>query len=157
MPYILDNIIRAFKKLKKTNNNCNHCDKNNDIENTEKNMAEKDIKEEIGKLIKNNEKYFLSEIIASTRDVIIHGGLDYIEYLKMSGYRLMTSAEAFEKYGVFMYINDLYNCVYAPEQVKRELGRLVHEYGIEKITEEVALYMKENYPEKFGISIVCSV
>lgn len=32
---------------------------------------------------------------------------------------------------------------------------LVDKYGIEKVTEEIALYLKTNYPSKFSINIVC--
>ena len=159
MVRILDKIIENIEKLKfkkMRGRNCEiECKENSYIGYVPHKINSKaDIREEIRSLIKENEKYFVSEIVSRTKEVMLNRGKGYIEDLKMSGYTFRVSAENFEKYGVFMYINDLCRSVYAPERVKSELGRLIYEYGIEKVTEEIEIYMKEYHSEKFGIRIV---
>jgi predicted DNA-binding protein (UPF0278 family) len=75
--------------------------------------------------------------------------------MKTLGYSHRVAYEIFEKYGVFMYVSDLRTYINSPGRVKYELQRLICTYGIEKVTEEIAMYMKNNYPRKFGINVVC--
>ena len=70
------------------------------------------------------------------------------------GYCHKIAYEVFEKYGIFMYVNDLVTYINSPRQVRYELQRLINRFGIEKVTEEIAIYLKNNYPQRFGISIV---
>lgn len=54
-----------------------------------------------------------------------------------------------------MYTSDLMTYINAPKNVKYGMRILVDKYGIEKVTEEIAIYLKTNYPQRFGINIVC--
>lgn len=114
-----------------------------------------DIKNCIFNLVKENEKYFIAEITRTTLDVIFHDGYEDLQRLKLLGYNHTIAVEVFEKYGIFLYATDLYEYIHAPIMASRELEILINEFGLEKITEEIALYLRENYPEKFGIYVVC--
>ena len=59
------------------------------------------------------------------------------------------------EYGIFLYATDLSTYTYAPRTVKYELQKLIEEYGLENVAEEIAIYLKYNYPNEFGIDIVC--
>jgi hypothetical protein len=110
-----------------------------------------DIKASITKLIKENEKYFLSEIERTTIDHKIH----YNGHIKTLGYIHKVAYDIFEKYGIFIYVSDLGNYIHSPIYVKQELPKLIHTYGIENVTEEIAIYLKNNHPKRFGIWLVC--
>ncbi len=110
-----------------------------------------DVRISISKLIKENEKYFLYEIEYTTFDCIVH----HNSSIKTLSYSHKISYEIFEKYGIFMHTNDLGEYVDAPRHVKNELRKLIYIHGIEKVTEEIAVCLKNNYPNRFGISIVC--
>ena len=116
----------------------------------EDDIDNEDIKTSISKLIKKHEKYFLYEIEHTTIDHIISG-----YPANTTGYTFKISQEIFEKYGIFMYVNDLASCAYAPRGVESKLKRLIKIYGIEKITEEIAIYLNDKYPNLFCIRIVC--
>lgn len=107
------------------------------------------IKERIAKLIKENEKYFIYEVLRTTSDTILHP-----ERLKTLGYSYRIAVEIFEKYGIFLYVSDLSCYIYAPRAVRYELYKLTEEYGLEKVAEEIAIYLKDKHSDKFGISIV---
>lgn len=112
-----------------------------------------DIKVSISNLIKENEKYFIYEIERTTFDCITHKS----DYMNTSGYPSKVYYEVFEKHGIFMYTSDLMTYTNAPTSVKNELRSLIYHYGIERVTEEIAIYLKINYPSKFGINIICQI
>lgn len=114
------------------------------------------IKERIAELIKENEKYFICEVVRTTSDTILYDNLRDIERLKRLGYSHRIAAEIFEKHGIFLYTTDLSDYVYAPRIVKYELQVLINEYGLEKVAEEIAIYLKDNYSNQFGINIICT-
>ena len=115
-----------------------------------------DIKERIGKLIKENENYFIDQIIRTTVDTILYDNIRDVEKLKTFGYSHRIAAEIFEKHRIFIYACDLYTYIYAPKNVRYQLEKLIEEYGLERVTEEIALYLKENYSERFEIKIICT-
>lgn len=92
----------------------------------------------------------------TTADTILYDSRRDMEKLKILGYSHRIAVDIFEKYGIFLYVTDLSIYTYAPRTVKYELQRLIEEYGLEKVAEEVAIYLKENYPNQFGISIICT-
>lgn len=104
----------------------------------------------VSKLIKENEKYFIYEVERITFDCIVHDN----SYLKTMGYDHRIAYEIFEKYGIFMHVSDLVTYVNSPRDVKQELQRLISKYGSERITEEIAICLRSNYPGRFGIDIV---
>lgn len=114
-------------------------------------QKQEDIKISIAKLIKENDKYFLYEIERATLDCIIYDS----SHVKTLGYSHRVAYEVFEKYGIFMYTSDLITYINSPRNVKYGLQILVNRYGIEKVTEEIAIYLKDNYPQRFGIGMVC--
>ncbi len=116
-------------------------------------IYKRDIKKRIANLIKDNEKYFIAEITRTTIDTMLH---DDLQHLKMLGYSHYIATEIFEKYSVFLYAIDLYSYIYAPKIVRYELFKLIEEYGLEKVTEEIAIYLTENHSDKFGISLICT-
>ncbi len=77
-----------------------------------------------------------------------------MEIIKRLGYSHGIAVDIFEKYGIFLYVADLSAYIYAPRTVKYELRLLINEYGLEKVSEEIAIYLKKNYPNQFGIDIV---
>lgn len=112
------------------------------------------IKERIAKLIKENEKYFIYEVMRTTADTILYDGYCDMERLKTLGYSHRIAVEIFEKHGIFLYATDLSCYIYAPIDVRYELDELIDEYGLDIVAEEIAVYLKENYPDKFRINIV---
>ena len=112
------------------------------------------IKERIAKLINENEKYFIYEILGTTSDTILYDDYRDMERLKNLGYSHRVAVEIFEKYGILLYVTDLSCYVYVPRTVRYELDKLIEEYGLEQVTEEIAIYLKKNYSDKFGISII---
>lgn len=127
----------------------------NSIENSNV-VYSRNIKERVADLIIENEKYFIAEITRTTIDTILYEGHYDIQRLKMLGYSHRIAIEIFEKLGIFLYATDLSSYIYAPKGVRCELYKLIEEYGLEKVTEEIALYLKENHSDKFGINIICS-
>lgn len=153
-------IVEKILKIIKRNNvhDCNNKTEyttNNYIDNKTK-CDQMGIKERIAKLIKENEKYFIYEITGTTADAILHDSHSDMERLKMLGYSHGIAVDVFEKYGIFLYVTDLSRSTNAPNAVKHELQLLINKYGIEKVAEEIAIYLKENYPGQFGINIVCT-
>ncbi len=116
----------------------------------------RNIKERVADLIIENEKYFIAEITRTTIDTILYDRYYDMQRLKMLGYSHRIAIEVFEKLGIFLYATDLSSYIYAPVDVRCELYKLIEEYGLEKVTEEIALYLKENHSDKFGINIICS-
>lgn len=161
IPSILSGIIKKINVLMNMKNfsDCNSCPYNyienknyqKDNQYIHQNDYHENIQTSIDKLIKENEKYFIYEIERTTFDCIIYG----TNHLKTMGYAHRIPYEIFEKYGIFMYVSDLVTYINSPRSVKYELQRLINIYGIEKVTEEIAIYLKNNYPQKFGISIMC--
>jgi hypothetical protein len=157
-------IKRILKVIKRKNTpNCaigyianNDICSNQIINNNQAAHNKIDIKERVTRLIKENEKYFLYEITRTTADIIIHHDYPDIQKLKTFSYAHGVAVDIFEKHGIFMYITDLSGCIYAPNAVKRELQELIDEYGIDKVTEYFAIYLKNNYQNQFGIHIVCT-
>lgn len=152
---IVERILKIIKR-----NNVYGC--NNKIEHTinryiEHNKAKdnQSIKERVTRLIKENEKYFVYEVMRTTADTILYDSHRDMEILKRLGYSHGIAVEIFEKYGIFLYATDLSTYTYAPRTVKYELQRLIEEYGLENVAEEIAIYLKDNYPNEFGIDIVC--
>jgi len=155
LTYIFRKITRKIGGLvntKKCDKNCPYYElyKENYQRN---NQYKEDIKVSISKLIKENEKYFIYEIERTTFDCVTHGS----SYMKTSGYSSKVYYEVFERHGIFMYTSDLMTYINAPKNVKYGMRILVDNYGIEKVTEEIALYLKANYPSRFGIKIVCQL
>jgi hypothetical protein len=132
------------------NNNCPYYEINNEKYNDGDNRQE-DIKTSIEKLIKENEKYFTYEIERTTFDCITNDN----SRIKTLGYSNRVAYEIFEKHGIFMYVSDLGTYINSPKHVSHELQRLICIYGIEKVTEEIATYLKEKYPQRFGVSLTC--
>jgi ribosomal protein L39E len=132
------------------------CITNHDEDNNKVIHDKMNIKERIAKLIKENEKYFIYEIMRTTTDAILHNDYLDMQRLKTLGYSHGIATEIFEKYGVFLYATDLSGYIYAPRAVKYELRVLIEEYGLDKVTEEIAIYLKDNYHNQFGINIVCT-
>lgn len=160
MTYFWDRVIKTIKGgiSKKNSSDCNdHCPYyklyRDDYQNYQINRDDchKDIKVSIEKLIKENEKYFTYEIERTTFDHITCDS----KRLKTMGYSHRVAYEIFERYGIFIYVSDLGMYINSPTYVKYELRKLIYIYGIEKVTEEIAIYLKNNYPQRFGISIVC--
>jgi len=164
MTSFLDGVIKRINRYisKNRSSDCNNCPyyelHRNDYQNYQednkynnRNDYQEDIKTSVAKLIKENEKYFTYEIERSTFDCITNNN----GRMKTLGYSHRVAYEIFEKYGVFMYVSDLRTYINSPGRVKYELQRLICTYGIEKVTEEIAMYMKNNYPRKFGINVVC--
>lgn len=161
---IVERILKIIKRNKSNNYNykIDKIDKIDDkIEHTNNDMQHKyindqnSIKERIAKLIKENEKYFIYEIMNTTAETILHSTRD-MERLKTFGYSHGVAVDIFEKYGIFLYVTDLSTSTVAPNAVKHELQMLINKYGIEKVAEEIAIYLKGNYPNQFGINIVCT-
>ena len=118
------------------------------------NHNQTNLKERITTLIKENEKYFVYEIMRTTVDTILYNGYSDMERLKTKGYSQTIAVEIFEKYGVFLYVTDLCRYIYAPRSVRNELYKLIECYGLDKVSEEIAIYLKEHHPDKFGIDII---
>jgi len=160
MAHIRSNIIERMLNIIKINKVPGYDNKVEHIANgdTCDNMKcdQVSIKEKIAKLIKENEKYFICEAMRTTADTIFHYGHCNTERLKSFGYLHGIAADIFEKYGIFIYVTDLSTYTYAPRVVKCELQILINEYGLEKVTEEIAIYLKDNYSNQFGINIVCT-
>lgn len=162
---IIERILKIIKrkrilKIIKRNKSNNYNDKighitNNDIEHNKDINSQMCIKKRIAKLIKENEKYFIYEIMNTTADAILHSTHD-MERLKMLGYSHGVAVDIFEKYGIFLYVTDLSTSTNAPNVVKQQLQMLINIYGLEKVAEEIVLCLKENYPNQFGINIVCT-
>ena len=152
---IVERILKIIKRNKHTdyNNKIEHITNNDMLHNKDIN-SHISIKERIAKLIKENEKYFIYEITRTTAEAILYDNHDYMERLKMFGYSHGIAVDIFEKYGIFLYVTDLSRCTNAPFAVKCELQILINKYGIEKVAEEIAIYLKENYPNQFGINII---
>ena len=146
-------IERVLKIIRKDRTNT-ECAVNIYIEHNDTIYDRMSMKERVHKLIKENEKYFVYEIMRTTLDTIIHNDFRDIERLKTLGYSHRIAAETFEKYGIFLYTTDLSGYIYAPRSVRYELYKLIEEYGLDNVTEEIAIYLKENHSDKFGISIV---
>jgi hypothetical protein len=160
MAHFLDRIIKRVRGYisKKNSSDCNdQCPYyklyRNDYQNYQinRNNCHEDIKISIERLIKENEKYFTYEIERTTFDCITCGS----RRTKTMGYSHRVAYEIFERYGIFIYVSDLGAYINSPAYVKYELRKLICIYGIEKVTEEIAIYLKNNYPQRFGISIVC--
>lgn len=134
----------------------NNGEDDNKVVHNKININKINIKERVAKLIKENEKYFIYEIMRTTTDAILHNEYMDIQRLKTLGYSHGIAADIFEKYGIFIYTTDLSGYIYAPTTVKYELRALIEEYGLEKVTEEIAIYLKNNCQNKFGINIVCT-
>jgi len=144
--------IGGLVNTKKCNKNCPYYGLYK--ENYQKDdQYKEDIKVSIAKLVKENEKYFIYEIERTTFDCVTHEK----SYMNTSGYSSKVYYEIFERYGIFMYTSDLMTYINAPKNVKYGMRTLVDKYGIEKVTEEIASYLKNNYPQRFGINIVCKV
>lgn len=154
---IVERILKIIKKnnVHDYNNKTKHT-KNNDIYDDNAECNQMSIKERMAKLIKENEKYFVYEVMRTTYDTILYDNLRDIERLKILGYSHRIAADIFEKYGIFLYVTDLSDYVYAPRAVKYELQLLIDRYGLEMVTEEIAIYLKENYSNQFGIDMVCT-
>ena len=165
MPSILNDIVKKIKMLTDMknsfgcNNSCPYYDiyredyhpyKKDNIYSNRDDRRE-DIKISIAKLIKDNEKYFTYEIERTTLDCLVRD----TSHLGTMGYSHKVAYEIFKKYGIFMYIRDLITYVDSPRDVKYKLQTLVNIYGIEKVTEEIAIYLRDNYPKRFGIRMVC--
>ena len=147
---IAKRIISRLIKIK----NCDHC--TFATANTRKITKEddqEDIKDVIARIIKDNEKYFIYEIRRTTIDHILH---DDDEQLRNLGYSHAIALEMFEKYGFFMYVSDLCSYIHSPRNVKYELEKLMHIYGLERVTEEIARYLKNYYSERFEIKMICA-
>ena len=155
---IVERILKIIKRDKAPNydnkieqeHNNNYMDHNADINN------QNSIKERIAKLIKENEKYFIYEAMRTTADTILYDSYRDLQRLKTLGYSQRISVEIFQKYGIFLYATDLSTYTYAPRAVKYELQILINEYGLEKVAEEIAIYLKDNYSNQFGINIICT-
>lgn len=154
---IIERILNIIKRnsVRDCNNKTEHTT-NNDIYYNKNGCDQISIKERITKLIKENEKYFIYEVVRTTYDIILYDNLRDMEILKRFGYSHRIAADIFEKYGIFLYVTDLSTYTYAPRTVKYELQRLIEEYGLEKVTEEIAIYLKENYSNEFGIHIIAT-
>ena len=153
MPNVLNKVAKRISRLMKVQN-CDHCPYV--TVNTRKIAKEdyqEDIKNVVARIVKENEKYFIYEIRRTTVDHILHGDN---EILKNLGYSHAVALEIFEKYGFFMYTGDLCSYIHSPRNVKYELGRLVGIYGLERVTEEIAIYLKNNCSVRFGINVICS-
>lgn len=161
MVHIYDNILKRILNIitswqRKSTYDCNNkIDMviNNDPVNNKSNN-QMNLKEKIARLIRENEKYFIYNTTRTTVDTIINYNFSDIERLKSLSYSHRISAEIFEKHGIFLYTSDLAESIDAPNIVKCELRTLIGEYGLDIVTEEIAIYIKENYPDKFEISIV---
>jgi hypothetical protein len=157
--YIIEKLSRNKKNFSHCCNNCqyykmygeNHSNYQNDNKYDNQNYCQEDIKISIERLIKENEKYFTYEIERSTFNCITQD----TSHIKTLGYSHRVAYEIFEKYGIFMYTSDLSTYINSPTRVKHELQRLIYTYGIEKVTEEISVYLKDKYPQRFGISISC--
>lgn len=153
VPNVLNTIAKRIGGLIKIKN-CDHClYVTMNSRKIAKDDYQEDIKKAIARIIKENEKYFIYEIRRTTVDHVLHGDN---EILKNLGYSHAIALEIFEKYGSFMYVSDLCNYVHSPRNVKYELEKLIHMYGLEMVTEEIAIYLKDNYSERFEIKILCS-
>jgi len=153
MPNILNIIIERISRLVKVQNRdrCIYV-----MTNTRKIAREdcmEDIKSVIARIIKENEKYFIYEIRRTTINHILNGE---DRQLRNSGYVYAIALEMFEKYGSFMYANDLCSYTHSPRNVKYELRRLIDTYGLERVTEEIAIYLKNNYSERLETKMICS-
>jgi predicted ATPase len=159
--YIVEKLSRSMEKKNFPNckNNCkyykmhgeNRSNYQNDNKYDNQNYYQEDIKISIEKLIKENEKYFIYEIERSTFNCITQDNC----HIKILGYSHRVAYEIFEKYGIFMYVSDLSTYTNSPTCVKHELQILIGTYGDEKVTEEIAIYLKDKYPQRFGISVFC--
>lgn len=149
---IVERILKIIKRnnIHDYNNNIEHTIDNNKTE-----YNQMSIKERIAKLIKENEKYFIYEVMRTTTDAILYDSHLDMERLKRLSYSHRIAVDIFEKYGIFIYVTDLSEYTYAPRVVKSELQILINGYGLDKVTEEIAIYLKENYPNQFGICIMC--
>jgi len=153
MPNVLNRVAKRVIRLIKVQN-CDHCPYvTMNTRKIAKENNQEDIKNAIARIIKENEKYFIYEIRRTTVDHIIHGDS---EILKNLGYSHAIALEIFEKYGSFIYVGDLCSYVHSPRNVKYELEKLIHIYGLERVTEEIAIYLKNNYSERFDIKMICS-
>lgn len=152
MTNIWNSILKKIDRLTnmKNSSGCNNNCPYYEMHREDYHFYKKDIKESIAKLIKENEKYFINEIERTTFDCICDSS-----NLKTIGYSHKIAYEVFKKYGIYMYVNDLTTYINSPRSVKYELQRLIDRYGIERVTEEIAAYLKDNYPQRFGINIVC--
>jgi hypothetical protein len=156
MPNILTYIIKKIGGLVNTKKFCNSDCPYYELykENYQKDdQYNEDIKVSVAKLVKENEKYFIYEIERTTFDCVTHEN----GYMKTSGYSSKVYYEVFEKHGIFMYTSDLMTYTNAPNNVKHRMRILVDKYGIEKVTEEIAIYLRTNYPSRFGINIICKI
>lgn len=152
---IVERILNIIKRNKVPNyNNKIEYITNNDIDYSKDINNQMSIKERIAKLIKENEKYFIYEVMRTTADTILYGSNRDMERLKRLGYSHGIAVEIFEKYGIFLYVTDLSAYTYAPMAVKYELQILINKYGLENVAEGIAIYLKENYPNQFGMNIV---
>lgn len=151
MPNILSIMIKRIGEWIKVQN-CNNClYVTANTRKVAKEECQEDIKSAIARIVKENEKYFIYEIRRTTIDHILYGDN---EQLKNLGYSHAISLEIFEKYGSFIYVGDLCSYVHSPRNVKYELERLIHIYGLERVTEEIARYLKSDYSERFEIKTV---
>lgn len=154
---IIERILKVIKRNTAQDNNNEIVHITNTVQdNTRVVHKNANIKERTAKLIKENEKYFIYEITRTTTDAILHNDYLGIQRLKTFGYSHGIAAEIFEKYGIFIYTTGLSGYIYAPTAVKYELRELIEEYGLEKVTEEIAIYLKGNCQNQFGINIVCT-
>ena len=160
MTYFWDRIIKTIKGgiSKKNSSDCNDqcpyyklCREDYQDHQINSDNCHEDIKVSIERLIKENEKYFTYEIERTTLDCITFGN----KRVNTIGYSYRVAYEIFERYGIFIYVSDLGTYINSPAYVKYELRKLICTYGIEKVTEEIAKCLKNNYPQRFGISIVC--
>lgn len=153
---VIERILKIINRYRPSNYN-NNIERiaNNDIYDRNMECNRMNIKERIAKLVKENEKYFICEVVRTTSDTILYDNLRDMERLKRLGYSHRIAAEIFEKHGIFLYATDLSDYVYAPRIVKYELQVLINEYGLERVAEEIAIYLKNNYSNQFGINIVC--
>ena len=152
MPNILSTITRKIGRLIKIRN-CYNCSMYNNNDQFKKNCQSDNegIKNAIARIIKENEKYFLYEIRRTTMEHIFHGDN---ELLMRLGYSHVIALEVFKKYGSFIYACDLHTYINCPKNVRYELERLLHVYGLEMVTKEIAIHLKNNYAEKFEIKMM---